>query len=141
VISVDVEALLPETYVTEVNQRLGLYQRLAEVEEPEELAQVRTELADRFGPPPAAVEALLDVVTLRVAARRVGVERIDARQARAVLTFASSTAVTPEQILKVIAQSRGRMALKKEYTLEARIPEGPWPAVRDAIAGVLQSLR
>jgi hypothetical protein len=32
------------------------------------------------------------------------------------------------------------MALKKEYTLEARVPDGPWPAVRDAVRAVLEAL-
>jgi transcription-repair coupling factor (superfamily II helicase) len=141
VISVDVEALLPETYVPEVNQRLALYKRLAELEHDDEIAQVRSELADRFGAPPAPVEALLDIVTMRVVARRAGVERIDAHGGRALLTFAPSTAVTPEHVLKVIAQSRGKLTLRKEYTLEVRIPEHPWAAVRGALSAVLESLR
>jgi transcription-repair coupling factor (superfamily II helicase) len=140
VISADVEALLPEAFVPEVNQRLTLYKRLAEIERDDEVAAMRAELADRFGPLPPAVETLLDVVALRVAAKVIGVERVEARAGRAVFTFAQSTSVTPERILNVIAKSRGAMMLKKEYTLEARVPEGPWPAVRDAIRAALASL-
>ncbi len=140
VISADVEALLPEAFVPEVNQRLALYKRLAEIERADEVEPMRAELADRFGPPPPAVETLLDVVALRVAAKAIGVERIEARAGRAVFTFAPSTSVTPERILNVIAKSRGAMTLKKEYALEARVPEGPWPAVRDAIRAALASL-
>jgi hypothetical protein len=44
-------------------------------------------------------------------------------------------------LLQVIARSRGKMTLKKEYTVEARIPDGPWPAVRDALRALLESLR
>jgi transcription-repair coupling factor (superfamily II helicase) len=140
VISMDVEALLPESYVPEVNQRLALYQRLAELNAEDEVVQVRAELADRFGPLPAPVEALLEVVSLRVRARRLHVERLEARGGRVSLTFAPSTPVTPERILGVIARSRGGMMLRKEYTLEARVPEAPWPAVRDALAALLRSL-
>jgi transcription-repair coupling factor (superfamily II helicase) len=140
VISAEVEALLPESYVPEINQRLGLYKRLTEVEGAEGLAEIRAELADRFGPPPPAAEALLEVVALRAAAKRLGVERIEARGGRAVLGFAPSTPVTPERIMERIARSRGAMTLKNEYTVEARIPQGPWPAVRDALGGLLESL-
>jgi transcription-repair coupling factor (superfamily II helicase) len=87
------------------------------------------------------VETLLDVVALRVLARPLGIERVEARGGRAVLGFAVSTPVTPERILQVIARSRGKMTLKKEYTVEARVPEGPWPAVRDALRAMLESLR
>jgi transcription-repair coupling factor (superfamily II helicase) len=79
-------------------------------------------------------------VTLRVAAARIGVERIEARKGKAVLTFAPSTPVTPERILNVIARSKGAMVLKKEYTIEARIADGPWPAVRDGLTRLLGSL-
>jgi transcription-repair coupling factor (superfamily II helicase) len=140
VITVEVEALLPASYVPEVNQRLGLYKRLAEATGEEEIAEIRAELEDRFGPLPAPVEALLDVVALRMGARQAGVERIEARGGRVLLTFAPSTPVTPDRILQVIAQSRGRMMMRKEYTLEARIPEAPWSATRAALAAVLDSL-
>src|SRR6266436_2610826 len=88
VISADVEALLPESFVPEVNQRLALYKRLAEIERPEEVVDARAELADRYGPLPPAVEGLLDVIGLRVAARELGVERVEAGGGRAILTFA-----------------------------------------------------
>jgi transcription-repair coupling factor (superfamily II helicase) len=141
VISADVEALLPESFVPEVNQRLALYKRLAEIERPEEIADARAELADRYGPLPPPVEALMDVIGLRVAARALGVERVEAGGGRAVLTFAASTPVTPERMLKAIAASRGGLVLRKEYTVDARIPREPWSAVRDALAKLLESLR
>ena len=140
VITVDVEALLPEAYVPEVNQRLALYKRLAEVETEDEIAKIRAEFADRFGPLPDAVSALIDIVGLKVAAARIGVERIEARNGRAVLTFAPSTPVAPEKILSVIARSKGAMVMKKEFTLEARVPDGSWPVVRDGLARLIGSL-
>ncbi|HXJ78490.1 MAG TPA: transcription-repair coupling factor [Candidatus Methylomirabilis sp.] len=140
VISMDVEALLPESYVLEVNQRLALYQRLAELHAEDEVDQLRAEVADRFGPLPSQVEALFEVVVLRVRARRLHVERLEARGGRVSVTFAPSTPVTPERILSVMAKSRGRMTLRKEYTLEAQVPEAPWPAVRDAVTALLAAL-
>src|SRR5207244_3005259 len=56
VISVAVEGFLSDEYVPEVNQRLALYKRLAGAASDAEVADLRAELADRFGPPPAAAE-------------------------------------------------------------------------------------
>ena len=56
------------------------------------------------------------------------------------LTFAPSTPVTPERLLAVIARSRGKMKMLKEFTVEARIPKGPWPDVRAALTGLLAEL-
>src|SRR5439155_1039145 len=61
VISVAVEGFLSDEYVPEVNQRLALYKRLAGAASEAEVADLRAELADRFGPLPAAAEQLLDI--------------------------------------------------------------------------------
>ncbi|HEV8529807.1 MAG TPA: transcription-repair coupling factor [Methylomirabilota bacterium] len=140
VITVEVEALLPDGYVPEVNQRLAIYQRLADVEGDDEIAQLRAELADRFGPPPPAVVALLDVVGLRVLSRRFGVERLEAGGGRALLTFAPSTPVAPERILTVLERRGSGVTMRKEFMLEAVVPPGPWDAVRDALRSLLESL-
>src|SRR5262247_3483179 len=146
VITVGVEALLPDAYVPEVNQRLGIYQRLTDLSGPAEIADMRAELTDRFGPPPPAVDALLDVVGLRVLARRLHIERVEAGGGRARVTFAPSTPVTPERILAVIGKpgSGGKagsgVSMRKEFILEATIPTGPWPAVRDRLRALLESL-
>ena len=106
----------------------------------DEIGEMRAELADRFGPPPPAVEALLDVVGLRLAARVIGVERVEAQGGRALVTFAPSTRVTPERLLAVIGRSRGRMKMLREFTMDAQIPRGSWPEVRTALAALLQEL-
>jgi len=140
VITVGVEALLPDAYVPEVNQRLGIYQRLTDLSGPAEVADMRAELSDRFGPPPPAVDALLDIVALRALARGLHIERVEAGGGRARVTFAPSTPVTPERILAVIGKARGGVSMRKEFILEATIPAGPWPAVRDALVKLLESL-
>src|SRR5262249_49488971 len=83
VISVNVEGFLPDDYVPEVNQRLALYKRLAGAADEAEVADLRAELADRFGPLPAPAEQLLDIVRLRVAPPRVRSESRRSRRATA----------------------------------------------------------
>ncbi|MDP2702827.1 MAG: helicase-related protein, partial [Candidatus Rokubacteria bacterium] len=140
VITVGVEALLPDAYVPEVNQRLAIYQRLTDLDGDGAIAEMRAELTDRFGPPPPPAEALLDVVGLRALARRLHAERIEAGGERALVTFAASTPVTPERILAVIGRAGSGVRMRKEFMLEALIPVGPWPAVRDALRALLESL-
>jgi transcription-repair coupling factor (superfamily II helicase) len=139
-VTVDAEALLPDDYVSEVNQRLALYKRLADIVQAEEIDEIRAELADRFGPLPEAVEALLDVIGLRVLARALGIERVEARGGRAMLTFSPTTPLSPAHILAVIGKSRGRITMRKEYTMEAQIPAGRWPAPRADLERLLKSL-
>jgi transcription-repair coupling factor (superfamily II helicase) len=140
VISVGVEGFLPEEYVPEVNQRLAFYKRLSGAGDPAAVDDLRAELADRFGPLPAPAEQLLDVVRIRVAARPLRVERLEAGQGRALVTFAPSTPLDSERLVGAIQRSRGRMTMKREFTVEARIPAGDWPAVRDSLLDLLRGL-
>jgi transcription-repair coupling factor (superfamily II helicase) len=140
VVSVDVEAYLPEAYVPEVTQRLALYRRLTDAASPADLADFRSELADRFGPPPPAVEQLLEVVALRVTARPLGIDRLEARAGKALIKFAPTTSVSPERLVRMIQQSRGRLRMSREFALEAILPAGGWPVTRDALRELLGQL-
>jgi transcription-repair coupling factor (superfamily II helicase) len=141
VISVNVEGFLPEEYVPEVNQRLALYKRLAAAEDAGAVAELRAELADRFGPLPAEAEQLLDTVSIRVAARALGVEKVEAGDGKALVTFSPATTVDASRLVRVIQESRGRIRMKREYTLEAVIDRGEWPAVRDSLIRLLETFR
>jgi len=139
-VTVEVEAYLPERYVPEVNQRLALYKRLAGLAAPAGIEEIRAELRDRFGPLPPPAARLLEVVALRVQARRLGIEKVEAHGSVALLSFAPSTRVAPDRLVRAIAQSQGRLRLRKEFVLEAQIPRGPWPVVLKALEDLLESL-
>jgi transcription-repair coupling factor (superfamily II helicase) len=140
VVSVDVEGYLPEDYVPEVNQRLALYKRLTAVTSEPELAELSAELADRFGPMPPPATQLIDIVRVRAAARRLGIEKIEAGRGKALVTFAPGTPVDPDRLVRLMQSSRGRFRMKREFTVEATIAAGEWPAVRDSILALLGEL-
>jgi transcription-repair coupling factor (superfamily II helicase) len=141
VVTVEVEAFLPESYVPEVNQRLGLYKRLAGLSRREEIGEIRSELLDRFGELPPPAERLLEVVDIRVDARALGVEKVEVAGGKALITFAPSTQVSPERLLQIIREGEEAVRLKKEFVVEASIPSGPWPAVHEALVEFLGRFR
>jgi transcription-repair coupling factor (superfamily II helicase) len=140
VVSVNAEGFLPDDYVPEVNQRLALYKRLAGATTDDAVADLRAELADRFGPLPTPAEQLLDTVRIRVAARDLGIERLEVGEGKALITFSAATRLDPERLVVAIQKSRGRLKLKREFTLEATIERGPFPVVRDAVLQLLLEL-
>jgi len=140
VVSMNAEGFLPDDYVSEVNQRLALYKRLASARTDEAVAELRDELLDRFGPLPVPAEQLLDTIRIRVAARDLGVERVEVGDGRALLTFAPSTSLDPQRLVTMIQKSRGRLKLKREFAVEAIIDRGPFPVVRDAVLQLLAEL-
>ncbi|HPC85945.1 MAG TPA: transcription-repair coupling factor [Smithellaceae bacterium] len=64
-IQMGISAFLPEDYVQDVHQRLVLYKRISLASDPEDLQDLRAELADCYGPLPQAAENLLRVIGIR----------------------------------------------------------------------------
>ena len=87
VVETDLEALLPDDYVSSISERLLLYRELGDITTDEELDAYRSRLVDRFGPLPEASEELLRTVTLRRLAGEFGIEKIILKQDRMVCHF------------------------------------------------------
>jgi transcription-repair coupling factor (superfamily II helicase) len=75
-IDTDLEILIPDEYVESIAERLSLYQRLDNCETDEELAEMKKELGDRFGPIPQQVEDLFITVRCRKLAVELGFEKM-----------------------------------------------------------------
>ena len=76
VIESDLELRLPPEYVPQESERISLYQQLDNMEKPEQIESFRAHLRDRFGVIPNISEELIKVVPMRMAARRLGIERL-----------------------------------------------------------------
>jgi transcription-repair coupling factor (superfamily II helicase) len=75
-VDIPLSAHIPETYVEDIHARLAVYQRVADIESAEGVAEMQAELADRFGAVPRSVENLLYVALVRSMARRANVESL-----------------------------------------------------------------
>ena len=75
-IETDFEALFPDKYISNANERLNLYLELDNIETEAGLQRFETALKDRFGAPPAAALALIDIIRLRWVAKAMGFERL-----------------------------------------------------------------
>ena len=72
----EVSALLPEDYVEESEVRVGFYRRIAAARSLDELADIKAELRDRFGPLPDLAEEVFFIASVKVLAREKGYDRI-----------------------------------------------------------------
>ena len=81
------EAYLPTEYISDRKTKIELYRRLARVTDFGVLAELRTELADRFGPPPPAVTRFLDLIELRLEATVWRIGKIYLEEGRLMFRF------------------------------------------------------
>ena len=86
-IEIEVEAALPDTYVSQQAERLKLYRELDSTKDEAALQAFGERLVDRFGPLPRAVCELLDVVRLRWEAIRLGMERVKVKNGLMIVHF------------------------------------------------------
>ena len=84
-IETDLSALIPSEYVEDARQRVVFYKRLVETRKIEEVEDLASELADRYGAIPEPAYNLLEFQKIRISAVRAGVERVVIR--RSLLLF------------------------------------------------------
>ena len=88
-IETDLELLIPDAYITSIQERLSLYKELDSIETEEGLMAFQEKLIDRFGPVPKPVTGLMNAIRMRWLARKLGFEKIVMRHERLTGYFVS----------------------------------------------------
>jgi len=139
-IHVPFSAYLAESYIPDIDQRMILYRRLARMTAPREVAEMRAELKDRFGPPPEEAANLLFKILLRILARRAGVERLDVTEQRAVLQFAGGNPADPEAVLGFVRRNPQACELTPGGILRVRLAPAAANARLAQVKNILQAI-
>jgi len=90
-VDLGLDTRIPDWYVEDLAERLGIYRRLARLNDPAAADAFPDELRDRFGPVPKPVLFLLKSVRARILAERCNVDSVTASEARVVLALREST--------------------------------------------------
>jgi transcription-repair coupling factor (superfamily II helicase) len=97
---------IPSSYISDENQRLRAYKRIAQALDAKERETVEQELADRYGPVPADVLALLKYSAIKTAAEKIGIEAIDRRGSVLNVKFHDQTRVDGQKLMELVSQTR-----------------------------------
>ena len=95
-------ALLPESYCPDIHERLVLYKRLAVCETVQQINAIHEELVDRFGLPEQPVKTLIESHHLRLVAKELGIDAIDATSEAVTVTFGKHHQIDPTEIILLI---------------------------------------
>jgi transcription-repair coupling factor (superfamily II helicase) len=135
VIDLPLSAHLPDSYVPDLNLRLALYQRMAQMESVEQVEELAQELRDRFQAPPPLARNLLYVVRLRVLAMQAGVESIASEDAQIVVRLKEGRLLPAEALRGRLPE--GAHVGRTQLRLERRRLGPAWP---QALQRVLEEL-
>jgi len=98
---------IPAAYITDENQRLRAYKRIAQSVDENERRKVEQELADRYGPVPGDVQQLLRYSGIKTAAEKIGIEAIDRRVSVLNVKFHEETRVDGEKLMGLVSGTPG----------------------------------
>ncbi len=89
-IETDLELLIPDHYITSINERLSLYKELDNIETEVDLLKFSDKLTDRFGKLPTETSDLIETMRLRWLAKKIGFEKLSLKFGRMTGTFSGS---------------------------------------------------
>ncbi|NVK45863.1 MAG: transcription-repair coupling factor [Rhodobacteraceae bacterium] len=130
-INLGVPVLIPETYVPDLDVRLGLYRRLSGLKTKVELEGFAAELIDRFGKLPKEVNTLLLVVRIKEKCREAGIARLDGGPKGATIQFHNDKYANPAGLVEFIHAQKGQAKVKDNKIIIRR----DWKKDSDKIKG------
>ncbi len=111
-LNLGISVLIPETYVSDSDLRMGLYRRLGSLETDAEIESFAAEMTDRFGKLPEEAENLLETVKIKLLCRKLDVEKLDVGTIGASLQFRNNKFHNPDALIKLIAKNPVRYKIK-----------------------------
>ncbi len=116
-ISVGTTVLIPEHYVPDLTLRMGLYKRLADLDDPAEIDAFGAELIDRFGPLPDEVDHLLKIVFVKALCRSANVEKLDAGPKGVVVSFRNREFDNPAGLVQYISEQGSLAKIRPDQSV------------------------
>ncbi len=140
-LNLGVPVTIPESYIPDLDVRLGLYRRLAGLTTKVELEGFAAELIDRFGPLPREVNTLLLVIRIKAMAKRANISRLDAGPKGATVQFHNDKFPNPAGLVEFLTDQQGqarvtdnKIVLRRDWTSDADRIKGSFAIARDLAA-------
>ena len=106
-VNLGIDLRIDEGYVTETDQRLAVYRKVATASDEPALAAALDEIADRYGPLHPTLVRLAEYGRVRVRASRLGVEAIDREASRLVMRFRGDAPIDPGRLVELVRARPG----------------------------------
>jgi transcription-repair coupling factor (superfamily II helicase) len=137
-LSFDVEALLPESYIADVGVRLSLYKRLASAEGADEVADLASEMEDRFGPPPPEAKSFVHLMRIKTELRRLRALGCEASAKSVTLHLRDDTPIDPAKLMALVTKKGSPYRVTPDMRVTRRMTEHD--LVNDGLAAVEKML-
>jgi len=145
-INLGVPVMIPESYVADLDVRLGLYRRLSSLASKVEMEGFAAELIDRFGPLPKEVNTLMLVVRIKAMCKRAQISRMDAGPKGATVQFHLDKFPNPAGLVEFLTAERGtakingnKVVVQRNWSNDADKIKGAFTIARDLAEKVIEA--
>lgn len=133
-INVGASVMIPERYVKDLNLRMSLYRRIAELKTKEDVDAFGAELIDRFGKLPEEVEHLLKVIEIKQYCKIACIEKIETGPKGAIISFRNSKFPNPPGLINFLTKQGAVTKLRPDHKL---VYVRKWSKVESRLLGSL----
>ncbi len=113
-LDLNVDAYIPDSYISNEYQKLDIYKRIAGIESEEEKEDMTEELVDRFGDPPKKVQVLLEAASLRVLAHACDVSSVEQKGEEYRFTMYERARINVARIPELLSRYNGALTFRTE---------------------------
>lgn len=133
-INVGAAVMIPERYVKDLNLRMSLYRRIAELNDKLDVDAFGAELIDRFGKLPEEVEHLLRIIEIKLYCRRAGIEKIETGPKGAIISFRNSKFANPAGLIEFLTKQGSVTKIRPDHKL---VYVRKWSKIENRLLGSL----
>jgi transcription-repair coupling factor (superfamily II helicase) len=116
-ITLGISVMIPENYVPDLQLRMQLYRKIAELSDIEEINAFGADMVDRFGSIPEEVEALLKLVYMKSLCKKANIEKVDAGPKGCVITLRDNTFPNPAGLVGYIAKESALVKIRPDHKI------------------------
>lgn len=137
-ISVGLPVLIPSDYVSDLDLRMDLYNRIGHLETEQDIEEFQIEMIDRFGKYPIEVKNLFTIIKLKLLAKKAHIERLDVGNKGATIAFHRNVFPNPAGLVEYISSQMGTMKIRSDQKL---IVMRPWQELEDRLIGITKIIQ
>lgn len=108
-IELQINAYIPETYISDENQKIEMYKKIASISNQQDLFDIEEEIEDRFGDIPTMVRNLLSIAYVKQQAQMCGISNISQRNSNIAIKFKTDKFIKPQTAIQIASGYKGRI--------------------------------
>jgi transcription-repair coupling factor (superfamily II helicase) len=139
-INLNINIIIPDDYIEHPDVRLSIYRKIASTKDVRSLHKIIEELKDRFGPPPDKAQRLVEVMELKLMARKLFISKIQNTGGVCKILFVPETPVSSEKIFSLYDTRKQYLKFLPEGGIDLDLRGKEWPDIFSELKGVMEEL-